>query len=235
MNLILLLFFFFFQIATDDVLVSMLCLVFVSSISMLHSINIMVILSMCFMFALQLGMAGALETLCGQTFGAEEYGKLGNYTCCAILTLTVVCFPISLVWIFTDKILMFFSQDPGMSHVAREYCIYLIPALFGYALLQALIRYFQTQGMIFPMVFSSVSALFLHIPICWILVFKLGLGHIGAALAIGISYWLNVIWLWVYIKYSPSCEKTKIVFSTHALHNLPEFCKYAIPSGLMFW
>ncbi|RHN49668.1 putative multi antimicrobial extrusion protein [Medicago truncatula] len=185
-------------------------------------------------FSVLLGMAGALETLCGQTFGAEEYGKLGNYTCCAILTLTVVCFPISLVWIFTDKILMFFSQDPGMSHVAREYCIYLIPALFGYALLQALIRYFQTQGMIFPMVFSSVSALFLHIPICWILVFKLGLGHIGAALAIGISYWLNVIWLWVYIKYSPSCEKTKIVFSTHALHNLPEFCKYAIPSGLMF-
>lgn len=185
-------------------------------------------------FSVLLGMAGALETLCGQTFGAEEYGKLGNYTCCAILTLTVVCFPISLVWIFTDKILLFFSQDPGMSHVAREYCIYLIPALFGYALLQALIRYFQTQGMIFPMVFSSVSALFLHIPICWILVFKLGLGHIGAALAIGISYWLNVIWLWVYIKYSPSCQKTKIVFSTHALHNLPEFCKYAIPSGLMF-
>lgn len=222
----------FLQIVTD-VLISMSCLVL--SVSMFDSINITVMLIMCFMFALQLGMAGALETLCGQTFGAEEYGKLGNYTCCAILTLTVVCFPISLVWIFTDKILIFFSQDPGMSHVAREYCIYLIPALFGYALLQALIRYFQTQGMIFPMVFSSVSALFLHIPICWILVFKLGLGHIGAALAIGISYWLNVIWLWVYIKYSPSCQKTKIVFSTHALHNLPEFCKYAIPSGLMFW
>ncbi|MCI08314.1 MATE efflux family protein 8-like [Trifolium medium] len=37
-----------------------------------------------------MGMAGALETLCGQTYGAEEYGKLGNYTCCAILTLIAV-------------------------------------------------------------------------------------------------------------------------------------------------
>ncbi|KAK2365461.1 protein DETOXIFICATION [Trifolium repens] len=185
-------------------------------------------------FSVLLGMAGALETLCGQTYGAEEYGKLGNYTCCAIITLIAVCFPISLVWIFTDKILLMFSQDPGMSYVAREYCIYLIPGLFGYAVLQALIRYYQTQSMIFPMVFSSITSLFLHIPICWILVFKFGMGHIGAALAIGISYWLNVVWLWVYIKYSPSCQKTKLVFSTHALLYLPEFFKYAIPSGLMF-
>lgn len=185
-------------------------------------------------FSVLLGMAGAMETLCGQTYGAEEFGKLGNYTCCAILTLIAVCFPISLVWTLTDKILIMFSQDTAMSHAAREYCIYLIPGLFGYAILQALIRYLQTQSMIFPMVFSSITSLLLHIPICWILVFKFGLGHIGAAVAIGISYWLNVVCLWIYIKYSPACQITKIVFSTSALLSLPEFLKYAIPSGFMF-
>ena len=180
-------------------------------------------------------MASALETLCGQTYGAEEFRKLGNYTCCAISTLILVCLPISLLWTFTDKILMLFSQDPAISHAARVYCTYLIPALFGYAVLQSLVRYFQTQSMIFPMVFSSIAALCLHVPICWALVFKLELGYVGAAFAIAISYWLNVIGLVIYMKYSPACEKTKIVFSSNALQSIAEFLQYAIPSGLMFW
>ncbi|XP_022636815.1 uncharacterized protein LOC106772925 isoform X5 [Vigna radiata var. radiata] len=184
-------------------------------------------------FSVLLGMSGALETLCGQMYGAEEYRKFGNYTWCATVTLMLVCVPISLVWIFTDKILMLFGQDPEISRAACEYCIYLIPALFGYAILQALTRYFQTQSMIFPMVFSSITSLCLHIPICWGLVFTLGLGHVGAALAIGVSYWLNVVWLAIYILYSPACQNTKIVFSSSALLCIPDFLKLAIPSGLM--
>ncbi|WVZ13403.1 hypothetical protein V8G54_010969 [Vigna mungo] len=152
---------------------------------------------------IQLGMSGALETLCGQMYGAEEYRKFGNYTWCATVTLMLVCVPISLVWIFTDKILMLFGQDPEISRAACEYCIYLIPALFGYAILQALTRYFQTQR------------------------------HVGAALAIGVSYWLNVVWLAIYILYSPACQNTKIVFSSSALLCIPDFLKLAIPSGLM--
>ncbi|KAJ1443211.1 Multi antimicrobial extrusion protein [Sesbania bispinosa] len=185
-------------------------------------------------FSVLLGMAGALETLCGQTYGAEDFRKIGNYTCCAIVTLILVCLPISLLWIFMDKMLLMLGQDPEISHAAREYCICLIPALFGYAVLQSMIRYFQTQSMIFPMVFSSIAVLCLHVPICWGLVFKLGLGHVGAAFAIGISYWLNVIGLGIYMKYSTACEKTKIVFSSNALLSIAEFCQYAIPSGLMF-
>ncbi|XP_057440431.1 protein DETOXIFICATION 9-like [Lotus japonicus] len=186
-------------------------------------------------FGVLLGMAGALETLCGQTYGAEDFRKIGNYTCCAICTLTLVCVPITLIWIFTDKILLLFGQEPEISHAAREYCMCLIPALYGYAVLQSLIRYFQTQSMIFPMVFSSIAVLCLHVPICWGLVFKLGMGHVGAAFAIAISYWLNVIWLGLYMNYSPACEKTKFVFSICALRNgIAEFFWFAIPSGLMF-
>ncbi|XP_057436497.1 protein DETOXIFICATION 9-like isoform X2 [Lotus japonicus] len=185
-------------------------------------------------FGVLLGMAGALETLCGQTYGAEDFRKIGNYTCCAICTLTLVCVPITLIWIFTDKILLLFGQEPEISHAAREYCMCLIPALYGYAVLQSLIRYFQTQSMIFPMVFSSIAVLCLHVPICWGLVFKLGMGHVGAAFAIAISYWLNVIGLGLYMNYSPACEKTKIVFSSSALLSIAEFFRFAIPSGLMF-
>ncbi|CAJ1842891.1 unnamed protein product [Sphenostylis stenocarpa] len=185
-------------------------------------------------FCVILGMTGALETLCGQTFGAEEFEEIGKYTCCAIVTLLLVCLPISLLWIFVDKILLLFGQDPEICHVAHEYCICLSPALYGFAVLQCQIRYFQTQSMIFPMLFSSIAVLLLHIPICWGLVFKLGLGHAGAAYAIAISYWLNVIGLGIYMTYSPACENTKVVFSFNALLSIPEFCQFAIPSGLMY-
>ncbi|KAI4346938.1 hypothetical protein L6164_007801 [Bauhinia variegata] len=185
-------------------------------------------------FSVLIGMAGALETLGGQAYGAQEFRKLRNYTCCALITLILVCFPISLLWIFMDKILMLCGQDPQISNAAHVYCTCLIPALFGYAVLQTLVRYFQIQSMIIPMVFSSVAALCLHVPICWVMVFKLGLGHVGAALAIGVSYWLNVVGLGIYMKYSSACEKTRIVFSRNALLNSAEFLRFAVPSGLMF-
>ncbi|KAK7340920.1 hypothetical protein VNO77_21638 [Canavalia gladiata] len=36
------------------------------------------------------GMAGGLETLCGQAFGAEQYEKFGLYTYTAVISLTLI-------------------------------------------------------------------------------------------------------------------------------------------------
>ncbi|XP_027351746.1 protein DETOXIFICATION 3-like [Abrus precatorius] len=184
-------------------------------------------------FSILMGMAGALETQCGQSFGAEQFHKIGNYALCATISLIFSCVPISIVWIFMDKLLILLGQDHAISLVAGKYCIWLIPALFGYAVLQALVRYLQTQSLIFPMLITSVTVLVLHIPICWVLVFGLGLGQDGAALSIGISYWLTVILYLLYIKYSEACHKTKIVFGSNALRNSKEFFFLAIPSALM--
>ncbi|KAM6546422.1 hypothetical protein CsatB_027158 [Cannabis sativa] len=184
-------------------------------------------------FCLLLGMAGALETLCGQTYGAEEYHKLGEYTWCAIISLTFICLPISLLWIYMDRVLIWVGQDPLISQAAAQYSTCLIPALFGYAVLQSLVRFFQSQRLILPMLISSCSVLCLHIPLCWILVFKLHLGISGAAFSIGGSYWLNVVFLGLYMKYSSACEKTRIKFSMEAFRHIREFMRLAIPSALM--
>ncbi|KAK7272980.1 hypothetical protein RIF29_14025 [Crotalaria pallida] len=184
-------------------------------------------------FSILLGMAGALETLCGQTFGAEQFHKFGNYTFCAIVSLILVCVPISLIWVFMDKLLILLGQDHAISLVAGRYCIWLIPALYGYAILQALVRYFQAQSLIFPMVITSVFVLVLHIPLCWVLVFKLGLGQNGAALSIGVSYGISVLLLGIYIKYSSACEKTKILLGMNALRSIKKFFQLGVPSALM--
>ncbi|KAM3681599.1 hypothetical protein ACJW31_12G009400 [Castanea mollissima] len=146
-------------------------------------------------YSLICGMAGALETLCGQTYGAEQYKKLGIYTYAAIISLILVCIPISILWMFTDKLLILIGQDPTISHIAHKDCICLVPNLFAYAILQQLVRYYQTQSLILPLLFSSFAALCFHIPFCWTPVFKLKLGSSAAALASASSYLLDVLML----------------------------------------
>lgn len=180
-------------------------------------------------------MSTALETICGQAYGAQQYEKLGNQTYTAIFSLLLVCFPVSLLWICMGKLLVFMGQDPVISHEAGKFIVCLIPALFAYATLQALVRYFQTQSLIVPMLVSSCVTLCFHIPFCWILVFKSRLQHFGAALAIGMSYWLNVILLGLYMKYNSACAKTRAPISMEIFQGIGEFFRFAIPSAVMIW
>ncbi|KAF3443465.1 hypothetical protein FNV43_RR13147 [Rhamnella rubrinervis] len=183
-------------------------------------------------FSFLVGLAGALETLCGQAYGAGQYQKCGMFTNCAIISLILVCFPVSLLWIFVEKLLILIGQDPLISHEAGKYSILLIPALFANAILQSLIRYFQSQGLIFPMLVSSCATLCLHIPVCWVLVYKFELGSTGAAMSICLSFWLNVLFLGLYMMYSSNCEKTRVAFSIQ-VSGVREFICFAVPSAAM--
>lgn len=184
-------------------------------------------------FSLLVGLAGGLETLCGQAYGAQQYRKLGVYTYSAMISLTLVCIPISFVWISMQKLLTFIGQDPIISHEAGRYAACLIPGLFGYAILQPLMKFLQTQSLIIPMLLSAITTLCFHIPLCWVFVFKFGFGNIGAAFAISISYWFNVIFLGTYVKFSPLCKSTRVPFSKEALQGIGEFSRLAVPSAIM--
>lgn len=57
-------------------------------------------------------------TLCGQAFVAERFGKIW----CIHLRLNALssrfCLPISLEWVFMDKLLEFFHQDPQLACIS---------------------------------------------------------------------------------------------------------------------
>ncbi|XP_011099516.1 protein DETOXIFICATION 14-like isoform X3 [Sesamum indicum] len=184
-------------------------------------------------FSVLFGMASALETLCGQAYGAGQYLRVGTFTYGAILCLFLVCIPVSLLWIYTEKLLIFFGQDPLISAEAGKFAIWLIPTLFPYAILQSLVRYLQTQSVIIPMLWSSLVSLCFQLALCWAFIFKLNLGNAGAALSIGISYWVNVILLVLYVRYSTNCKKTRSSFSKDVFVIMREFFQFAIPSAVM--
>ncbi|CAM0882152.1 unnamed protein product [Alopecurus aequalis] len=184
-------------------------------------------------FSLLIGMASALETLCGQAYGAKQYHTLGLHTYRAIVTLLVVCIPLSLLWVFMGKILVLIGQDPLIAHGAGRYIVWVIPGLFANALIQPITKFLQSQSLIVPLLLSSVATFAFHVPMCWVLVFRTGMGYAGAALAISISYWLNVAMLVAYIVMSSSCKETRTPPTIKAFRGVGVFLRLALPSALM--
>ncbi|KAI9169320.1 hypothetical protein LWI28_010668 [Acer negundo] len=184
-------------------------------------------------FSLVYGMSTALETLNGQAYGAEQYRRLGIQTYTALFGLILVCFPLSLIWVYMGKILTLMGQDPLISQEAAKFTIGLVPALFGYAVLQSLVRFFQAQSLTFPLLISACFTLIFHTILCWILVFKSGLANLGAALSISFSYWFNAFLLVLYMNFSSTCEKTRVPVSMDIFQGIGQFFRLAIPSASM--
>ncbi|KAK7314618.1 hypothetical protein VNO77_33145 [Canavalia gladiata] len=184
-------------------------------------------------FTLLMGMASALDTLCGQSFGAGLHHMLGIHMQRATFVLSFVSVFVAIMWAFIKHILVAMHQQVTIAKEAEEYALYMIPSLFAYGILQCLLKFLQTQSIVFPMVLSSAVVALLHILLCWVLVIKSGLGSKGAALAISVSYWINVILVALYVKFSSSCEKSWTGFSKKALQNILEFLKISIPSAVM--
>jgi MATE family multidrug resistance protein len=186
-------------------------------------------------FSLLAGMASALDTLCGQAFGARQYGLLGVYKQRAMLVLALACVPIAVVWANAGRILVFIGQDRDIAAEAGAYSRWLILGLVPYVPLACHIRFLQTQSIVVPVMVSSGVTALGHALVCWALVFKAGMGSKGAALSSAISYSFNLAMLALYVRLSSACKRTWTGFSMEAFRDLLRFTELAIPSAMMVW
>ncbi|XP_042434460.1 protein DETOXIFICATION 16-like [Zingiber officinale] len=184
-------------------------------------------------FSVLLGMASALDTLCGQAYGAKEFHMLSVHFQRAMFILLFASIPLALIWTYTRQILIAAGQNSEISAEAGSYAHWLIPSLFAYGLLQCLVKFLQTQNIVIPMLISSGVIAVFHILICWVLVYMFGLGGKGAALATTISYWINVLLLAIYVKFSQACKETWTGFSKESLKDAFDFLRLAVPSAFM--
>ncbi|CAL9215086.1 unnamed protein product [Arabidopsis halleri] len=184
-------------------------------------------------FSFIMGLSSALDTLSGQAYGAKLYQKLGVQTYTAMFCLALMCLPMSLLWFNMGKLLVILGQDPSIAHEAERFAAWLIPGLFAYAVLQPLIRYFKNQSLITPLFITSCVVFCIHVPLCWLLVYKSGHGHLGGALALSLSYWVSAIFLGSFMYYSSACSETRAQLTMEIFDGVREFFKYALPSAAM--
>lgn len=121
-----------------------------------------------------MGMVSALDTLCGQSFGAGHHHMIDIHMQRATFVLSFVSVFLPIMFVFTKHILVAMHQQVAVAEEAGVNALYLIPSLFAHAIFQCLLKFLQTQKIVFPMVLSSA-------------VTKSGVGSKGAAVADSVS------------------------------------------------
>ena len=89
----------------------------------------------CLRACMQLGMGSAVETLCGQAYGARLYRMLGLYLQSSLIMSAAVSVLVSALWCFTEPVLVFLRQDPEVSRAAASFVRCQIPGLFAFSFL----------------------------------------------------------------------------------------------------
>ncbi|GFS34655.1 MATE efflux family protein [Actinidia rufa] len=171
-------------------------------------------------FAFMVGLSGALETLCGQGFGAKLYRMLGIYLQASCIISLLFSIIISIIWLYSEPILILLHQDPQISKSAALYLKFLIPGIFAYGFLQNILRFLQTQNIIVPLVICSVIPLGIHLGVTYVLVHWTTLGFKGAPLAVSGSMWIAVVMLGGYVLCAKKFERTWNGFSAESFHHV---------------
>ncbi|CCH43239.1 putative membrane protein [Wickerhamomyces ciferrii] len=150
-------------------------------------------------FAAIQGLTTCLDTLCSQAFGAGKFELVGlNFLRCSIFAIT--CFlPISIIWIFGSEFLLsFIVPDPELIKIASNYLRVVCWGMPGFIFFECGKRFLQCQGIFHASTYVLLICAPLNALLNWALVWKFGLGYIGAPIAITINYWLMPLGLLFY-------------------------------------
>ncbi|KAH6775004.1 MATE efflux family protein [Perilla frutescens var. hirtella] len=183
-------------------------------------------------FGTMWGMGSALETLCGQAFGAGQIRMLEIYMQRSWMILLVTSCLLLPIYIFAPPILTFFGESDKISGAAGEFALWMIPQMFAYAVNYPIQKFLQSQSKLMEMALISFFVLILHTFFSWYLIFYLGWGLVGVALTLNTSWWLIVILQLVYIFYTKS-DGAWSGFSWLAFRDLYAFVKLSLASAVM--
>ncbi|KAK4276849.1 hypothetical protein QN277_014954 [Acacia crassicarpa] len=183
-------------------------------------------------FGFLLGMASALETLCGQAYGAKQYHMLGIYMQRSWIVMFLSSILLLPMFIFATPILKFFGQPNGLAEQSGLVAIWLIPFHLSFPFQFALQRFLQSQLKTAVIAWVSGMALAIHAFISWVLVYKMKVGIVGTALTLDFSWWVSVVGLLAYVVFG-GCPHSWNGFSVEAFVGLWEFFKLSGASGVM--
>lgn len=179
-------------------------------------------------------MGSALETLCGQAFGAKQLHMLGVYMQRSWVILGITCICMLPIYIFATPILKLFGQNEDIAELAGTFALYMIPQLFAYGLNFPLQKFLQAQSKVLAMAWVSGVALLLHIFLSWLLITQWDLGLFGAAVSLNLAWVVVVLGQFAYIAMG-NCPGAWTGFSWGAFKDLGAFARLSIASAIMLW
>ena len=148
------------------------------------------------------GLESAMETLCGQAYGARDFRAMGELLQRALLIYWTACVPVALLWSQAPTLLAAMGQRPEIAAEAGRYLLKLFPCVFLVVTADVMRKYLVAQGLAVPgMVATACAALaaplFFHLALnC------AGWGLAGAAAAMAATHATAVLGLLAFIVWS---------------------------------
>lgn len=184
-------------------------------------------------YGIMIGMASAVQTVCGQAYGAKKYSAMGIICQRAIVLHLGAAVLLTFLYWFSSPILQAMGQSPSIAQQGQIFSRGLIPQIYAFALSCPLQRFLQAQNIVNPLAYMAVGVFFVHVLLCWVVVYVLEYGLLGAALTLSFSWWVLVILNWLYIILSPSCKETWTGLSINAFKGIWPYFKLTVASAVM--
>ncbi|KAG0544076.1 hypothetical protein BDA96_02G243800 [Sorghum bicolor] len=183
-------------------------------------------------FGILLGMASALETLCGQAYGAKQYSMMGTYLQRSWLVLLAFAVLLAPTYIFSGQLLMVLGQPAELSREAGLLGMYLLPLHLMFAIQLPLNKFLQCQRKNWVIALSSVLGFPVHVVATWLLAQRFQLGVLGAAMSLNLS-WVLITGLQLAYAVGGGCPETWRGFASSAFMGLKDFVSLSVASGVM--
>ncbi|KAJ8749311.1 hypothetical protein K2173_018794 [Erythroxylum novogranatense] len=184
-------------------------------------------------YGIMLGMASAVQTVCGQAYGAKKYSAMGIICQRAIVLHIGAAILLTFLYWFSGTVLRAIGQSDAIADYGQIFARGLILQLYAFAISCPMQRFLQAQNIVNPLAYMSVGVFLLHILLSWVVVYVLNYGLIGAALTLSFSWWLLVILNGLYIVLSPSCKETWTGLSASAFRGICPYFKLTVASAVM--
>ncbi|KAK1607144.1 hypothetical protein QYE76_030817 [Lolium multiflorum] len=178
-----------------------------------------------------LGMGSALETLCGQAFGAGQVAMLGVYLQRSWIVLTAAALLMVPFFVFAEPLLLAIGQDAAVAHEAARFALYILPGAFSFAINFPTAKFLQAQSKVLVLAWIGVAGIGFHVALTYLVVTVLGWGTPGAAAAYDISLWAIALGQAAYI--IGWCKDGWSGWSMAAFNDMWDFVKLSIASAVM--
>ncbi|XWS41056.1 hypothetical protein CRYUN_Cryun17cG0048000 [Craigia yunnanensis] len=183
-------------------------------------------------YGIMLGMASAVQTMCGQAYGAKQYSSMGIILQRAIILHLGAAVLTFLYW-YSGDVLQAMGQSESIAQQGQVFARGLIPQIYAFAISCPMERFLQAQNIVNPLAFMSVGVFLVHTLLTWVVVYVLDYSLLGAALTLSLSWWFLVIINGFYIVLSPSCKETWTGLSFRAFRGIWPYFKLTVASAVM--
>ncbi|EFY93500.1 hypothetical protein J3458_002075 [Metarhizium acridum] len=178
------------------------------------------------------GLATSLDTLCAQAYGSGHKHLVGLQCQRMACFLMFMSAPVAILWLFADRILVHVVPDAETARLAALYLKVMIASIPGIILFEVGKRFTQAQGLFRATTYVLLVAAPINIFINWLLVWRLGLGFVGAPIAVAITESLLPILLLLYIVFIDG-RQCWGGFSRRIFSNWWIMIKLALPGMIM--